>query len=230
MDHIRLPSPYRRDVERCPQEYQYTTESPLYLPRPEDSRARESFDVLNDRRSRREGGQPSAVDVSSLLWHCAKTRGTSTEESGFLWQHRASPSGGGRHPIDIVLGNYQGDASGLYLYDPLAHTLARLSNVDAHQLRTFVDTVNQVLSVGQAVIIWFVAQFDRTLSKYADGESLVWLDAGAMLATFYLVAEASSLNWCAIGITGEPWISGLLKARQLVEGVGGCLLWTRENP
>jgi len=205
------------------------TESPIYLPRPENPGDRLFFDVLHERRSRREGGQPIAADVSSLLWHCAKTKATSIEESGFLWQHRASPSGGGRHPVDIVLGNYQGDASALYLYDPLAHALARLGDLDGHQLKTFVNTIDQVLPVGEAVIVWFVAQFDRTLSKYADGESLVWLDTGALLATVYLVAEASGLNCCAIGITGEPWISRILRAPELLEGVGGCLLWTRAS-
>jgi hypothetical protein len=89
--------------------------------------------------------------------------------------------------------------------------------------------VDEVVAPEQARMLWFGAQFERTLSKYENGESLVWRDAGALLATLSLVAECLSLNCCAIGITGEPFVSGMFGKDSNVVGVGGLLVGRRQD-
>lgn len=145
----------------------------------------------------------------------------------YQWEHRASPSGGGRHPINIVVLNLIGREQEILLYDSLTHSLSELGDINAEDLRGFVSAVDEVLPLNGACILWFIAQFDKTLSKYEGGDSLVWQDAGCLLSTTYLVAEALDFNCCAIGITGEPYISEMLSAAPLVEGVGGCLIWKK---
>jgi len=76
-------------------------------------------------------------------------------------------------------------------------------------------------------MLWFAAQFDRTLSRYNNGESLVWRDSGALAATIALVAECLHLSSCAIGITGEPFISQILDSKGALVGVGGLLIGQR---
>lgn len=227
MDHIKLKSPFRREVEQTPQLYPYSVIETVHLERPAAYPSVKFIDILRNRRSRRDGGMPDCDDVAALLWYCAKTQEISIEASGYQWEHRSAPSGGGRHPIDILVANYQGKTESLYLYDPLGHALMRLGGINQEGLTSFIATVNDVLPINEACIIWFAAQFDKTLSKYQDGESLVWLDAGCLLATTYLVAETLRLNCCAIGITGEPHISGILSTAPLVEGVAGCLVCRR---
>ena len=227
MSHIKLPSPARNEVEESPSLYPFKVENEVNLEVPVQPLTGSFDSVLSTRRSRREGCAPDREDISSLLWHCAKTKEISIEESGFQWEHRNSPSGGGRHPINIFVTNLQGTREGLHLYDSLTHSLLKLDDIDPADLQSFTSKVDEVLPLNNGCIVWFAAQFDKTLSKYQGGESLVWLDAGCLLATTYMVAEALGLNCCAIGITGEPYISRMLCAAPLIEGVAGCLIWKK---
>lgn len=47
------------------------------------------------------------------------------------------------------------------------------------------------------------------MSAYADSETLVWRDAGAMLQTLALVAELFGLGFCPLGILGSEVVSAL---------------------
>lgn len=226
MEHIRLNSPSLRKSERAPEPFVYMRLGTQYLPEPAPLPSPPLFEALSWRESRRQGLRPSREDIAKLLWHSARTLRTTREESGFVWQHRPAPSGGGRHPVDVLVCSSPTKPT-LKLYDPLAHCLCILEVADQSALTQFVNEVDAVLPVGDAAILWFVAQFDRTMSKYQNGESLVWLDAGALLATVYLVAEASGLACCAVGITGNPWVARALGGEDRLDGLCGCLIWRR---
>jgi SagB-type dehydrogenase family enzyme len=224
MEHIRLNSPFLREPERTPAPFIYKHLGTEYLPEPAPLPSPPLFEALSRRKSRREGLRPSRKDIAQLLWHSARTLSTTREESGFLWQHRPAPSGGGRHPVDLLVCSSLTHPA-LELYDPMAHCLCKLEVVDQASLIQFVTEVDAVVPVGDATILWFVAQFDRTMSKYQNGESLVWLDAGALLATVYLVAEALGLACCAVGITGAPWVTQALGGEDRLDGLCGFLVW-----
>jgi len=227
MKHIRLNSPYRKGYERSPREFRYPISSVFYLPKPGDYQKINFFKVLDSRISRREWSRLSIHNLSLLLWCVAKTKSTYKEESGFMWQHRSVPSGGGRHPVDLLLIRRIERKPTVDLYDPHGHALARVNIADQKQLNSLLSKVDKILPFGEGMLIWLVGQFDRTMSKYANGESLVWLDAGALLATIYFVAEAFRFNCCAVGITGEPWISSFLRSGCLAEGLCGCVIGSR---
>ncbi|MBF6613961.1 MAG: nitroreductase family protein [Chloroflexi bacterium] len=178
---------------------------------------------MEGRRSSRLFNQLPTERLSALLWWAARTRTGRREESGSVWQHRAAPSAGGRHPIDILVARITHQGRSLSLYDPIAHSLCDL-DVTATQVTEFFAAVDAVLPMQEATLLWFVAQPGRTTSKYKYAESLIWRDSGALLAVVSLVAEALDLNSCAIGITGEPWISHTLMAQGLLYGTGGCLV------
>jgi hypothetical protein len=113
------------------------------------------------------------------------------------------------------------------LYDSLGHSLGQLALASRAPYRRLHALVNTLLPLGASVVVWFVADFGRTLARYRHGESLVWRDAGALLATMNLVAEALGMNCCALGATGDPWVSRMLQAGTTVRGVGGCLIGGR---
>lgn len=228
MVHIRLSSPSPLEPERPAETFVYTCLGAEYLPEPTPLPSQPLLEILSRRKSRREGLRPSREDVARLLWHSARTLRTARAESGFLWQHRPAPSGGGRHPVDLLVCSTR-TRPVVELYDPMAHCLCRLKIANHAALTQFLTEVDAVLPVRNAVILWFVAQFDKTMSKYRNGESLVWLDAGALLATVYLVAEALGLACCAVGITGAPWVTQALGGEDRLDGLCGSLIWRRKS-
>jgi SagB-type dehydrogenase family enzyme len=221
MERINLNSPIPRKSELNHFEFPYKIVGKKYLPTPTAPTDIPFFQVLLSRNSRRNLGYLTDNSLSELLWYSAKTLSIKKMESGYIWQHRTSPSAGGRHPIDLLL--FRRGTSKVRIYDPLAHSLCEIK-IESSLLDNFIESINEVISVREATIIMFAAQFDRTLSKYEYGESLVWRDAGALLATISLVAEAIGLHSCALGVTGEPLLSKLLRSNDRVVGVGGCLV------
>lgn len=223
MNFINSNSPIPRMIEVPYTDFKYEITKRIYLATPESIPAVNFFDIIESRASRREFEKLPIDRLSVLLWYSAKTRLVAKLDKGNLWQHRPTPSAGGRHPIDILIINSNGEEyAPIYLYDPVAHALCQLS-FSNEILKKFLETINNVVPIGKATVIWFAAQFGRTLSKYENGESLVWRDAGALLATMAFAAEALNINCCPIGITGEPWISEILSSNKLVVGAGGCL-------
>lgn len=181
------------------------------------------WSTLNSRRSRRTFGELSSAQLSTLLWNAARTKEVYEEASGFLWQHRAAPSAGGRHPVDILV---HAPALGIplfSLYDPLTHQLADLESEDS-QIDRLISKVNCILPVQDGVLIWLMAQYNRTSSKYNNPSSLIWRDVGALLATLNLVAEAMGLNFCPLGTTAEHEILDLFPNSNVIVSAGGCLI------
>lgn len=229
MSHIELASPTLRDSWAECHGFPYRVLSRRYLPTPETLPVTSLVDVIESRRSRRDFGLLDEDELGTLLWIAARTRGTRTDPSGRRYQIRAAPSAGGLHPVDLIVIEGVRSSPRVHLYDPLAHALCELHIADQQQLESLLKFVNDILPAGEGVLMWFVAQFERTLAKYVNGESLVWRDAGSLLALIYLAAEAMGLSCCAIGPTGEPEISKALGGDDRLRGVGGCLIGRRAS-
>jgi SagB-type dehydrogenase family enzyme len=223
MKRIDLANPTPREVELRHSEFSYNLVEESYLPEADPLPESPLSVLLKSRRSRRTFKAISPEELNALLWHSARTIEVERSSTAF-WQHRPTPSAGGRHPIDLLIFKEQDKSRSVYLYNALSHALGRLTASDSEDLDNFFSSVNDVVPLAQATIIWFAAQFERTLSRYENGESLVWRDAGALITTIALVAECLGLNSCAVGITGEPHISRMLNSREKVVGVGGVIV------
>jgi SagB-type dehydrogenase family enzyme len=220
------PVPIEPELPYC--EFQYRIKEKIFLPEPEILVSTTFLDVLTSRYSRRSfKAAVSTERLNALLWHSARAITIAPPNYYSRWQHRPSPSAGGRHPIDLIIFGEQRNSQNVFLYDPVTHGIYRLAITDELSLKQLTEMTNQIVLLEKATIILFGAQFDRTLSKYKDGESLVWRDAGALIATISLVAESLELNCCALGITGEPFLSKTLDSRGQVVGVGGLLVGER---
>lgn len=177
-------------------------------------------DVLDSRASQRQYSALDERQLGAFLWHACRTRGSGTSELGFDLEHRASPSAGAIHPIHIVVKRPECDR--WWLYRPSTHELAEL-NFATEKLAGLYEHSLQVLEGVSATRILFLAEPGETLGKYQNGCSLIWRDAGALLAVMALTAAAQGLNFCPLGITGEPWASALADQGKLA-GVGLALL------
>lgn len=178
------------------------------------------YDVLDERVSHREFGVVKDDQLGSFLWVACRTRGSSASNLGFDLEHRAAPSAGAIHPIHIVIKRPGDDR--WWLYEPRTHQLLELK----HARTNLAGLYNQsmlVLDGGLAIQVLFIAEPGKTLGKYQNGCSLVWRDAGVLLGVMALTATAQGLNFCPLGITGEPWASALADQGKLV-GVGLALL------
>lgn len=176
--------------------------------------------VLDSRKTDRQFDPISDKQLGALLWQACRCREIWSSDLGFDLEHRAAPSAGAIHPIHVLI-NTPGD-SRWWLYQPQGHYLVELIGAQERLAGLLVHS-DMVLEGPQAVGMLFVAEPGKTLSKYNEGSSLIWRDAGALLAVIALTAHAQGLAFCPLGITGEPWASSLADEGQLA-GVGFGLL------
>ncbi|GAA3487918.1 SagB family peptide dehydrogenase [Streptomyces cremeus] len=162
-------------------------------------------DVLDRRRSLR-GYAPSPLPLGllgALLGRSARVRGR-LGPAEYEQTQRPSPSGGGRHSIElyVLARDVEGLARGAYHYDPFEHVLHRLAPWDeevAEVLRQAV-TLPAYLDEPPPVGIYLASHAARTGWKYEGlALSLVYRDAGCLLQTLCLTATDLGLAACPTG-------------------------------
>jgi hypothetical protein len=121
----------------------------------------------------------------------------------------------------IQLANDEGWAR----YNSQEHGLDLLRD-DEELLQPLLEHCEQVVPRGRGHLILFVAEPGKTAAKYENSESLVWRDAGILQGSLALVAAALGLNYCLLGITGNPWITQLSDQGKL-QGVGVAILGSK---
>lgn len=184
---------------------------------------RNVFDVVSQRRSRREFSTLAQTDLAQLLWHSSRTQATSPSEFGFELEQRPTPSGGAIHPLHILV-KAPGDDE-WSRYDSRAHALVDVDGTSS-KLRALRLQADVVLWAPEATKLLLVAEPGKTAAKYHHPESVIWRDAGALLTIMSVVAEGLGLNYCPLGIIGEPWASQLGPPGVLT-GVGMALVGRR---
>ncbi len=226
-DICRLGEPVLRKDELPYVPFDFPITASHFLPAPHEVAEVGCLDVLHRRRTRREFKPLDESQLSALLWFSAKTLYSSVEPSGFLWSHRPAPSGGGRHPIHLLVLSANAGSFEVSLYEPQAHLLLTLDTKHCDSdTQIFLAGIEAIVEPQEGAILWFVADYLRTLSRYEHGESLVWRDAGALLGLISVAAEALQLNCCAYGVTGEDWVSAIFPDKRF-GGVGGCVVGSR---
>lgn len=176
------------------------------LPRPAERLAMPLGDVLRNRRSTRSFSTLDTAQLSTLLYHSARVRETWVGPGGFPCSSRSTPSAGARHPVDLIIipGEMTGPGAtdlaldSPCLYDPMTCELVRLSGPSAEAFRDGLGHASRMLGGTPSVLLAMVARLERTFSRYRGGLSLVYRDAGALLATIGLVASAIGLRGCPL--------------------------------
>ena len=204
------------------EEFEYVTSTSIALPAPSAPLPAQQ-DFLRTRRTCREFGPISVVDLAPFLWHAAHTCDWVLGAYGAV-ELRPAPSAGARHPIDILIVDTRHAQA--FVYRPPLHGLDEI-RTEPTALRDLAAAARTVLDVGDGLLVWLVAQPARTLAKYEHGEAFVLLDAGSLVATLSFTAHATGLAYSALGLSGEPWIGRLLHSRGQAVGILGGVVGTR---
>jgi hypothetical protein len=168
------------------------------LPRSIRTPAVDFVDVLNDRMSS-VGVALTANDLSSLLWHSTFLRARRPGRFGIPWESRSAPSAGGLPPIRLlVLPIEDGAPSGLF--DVGEHALVSIGTVALDANR---ESIRNILGEVGGTTIQMAADQALLEGCYEHSNSLMWRDAGALIATICLVATALGLVATAVGRVGD---------------------------
>lgn len=177
---------------------------------------------LRSRRTDRVLDGLSFDQLGPWLDLCCRAQEVHSSKYGFDLSLRPAPSAGAIHPIHLILVEPSG--ANWQRYDAVDHVLVKVpSKLDACEVHR---ALQRVLSAPNATLILLAAEVGKTAAKYEHPASLVWRDAGALLAVMGLAAHAVSLGFCPLGVTGEPWVSGLLEQQGLF-GVGAAFVGSR---
>lgn len=225
MTLIDLGEPTPRTEALSVQHFEYTVDREILLDPPEIQPQQNVFRVLEQRQTRRDFRTLTYNQVSQLLWYSIKRRSAILDNGQYIWQHAPTPSAGGCYPIDVLITEIGTEPNEVFLYDPIGHSLARISKPNEEARGVLAQMAMQcVTAKSLGTLIWFAAQPNKTYSRYSNPGSLIWRDSGALLATIGIVAEALCFNCCALGPTGNPWIGRMVDGRDLIVGIGGCMV------
>lgn len=181
-------------------------------------------DALLQRRSRRDFAPIGMQTLSMLLWHTLHCQRTAESPMGFSLQQRPVPSAGAIHPVHLLL-QLPLEGGQWARYNPVTHALDVVDHT-ANVLQGLCEEADQVLRAEPGSLLLFVAEPAMTAAKYENPCSLIWRDAGVMQGSLAIAAEALALNYCLLGITGDPWVGRLSEQCHLV-GVGLAALGAR---
>lgn len=140
-------------------------------------------------------------DLAAVLWHSTFLRYRKTDGRFGTWESRSAPASGGLHGIHILClpldthhaaGFYDDERHGLRSPHPML--LARELNA---------ANVAELAGARSGTTIQFVADPARYRTCYDNAETLIWRDAGAMLAVVTLVATALGLASVPLGRHGD---------------------------
>jgi SagB-type dehydrogenase family enzyme len=217
MSWIDLANPSPQPYPRVYSPIAWPERSIRTFPSTPDFCTRSFAQIAHARRTRRSFGSLDDAQLSALLSLTCRAKSVISTKLGFPQSTRPSPSAGAVHPIHVVLNGIRD--SGWYRYEPFNHHLVELkSRVEVSAVRSALD---KVIPGERATLILFAAEPEMTFTKYRDGSSLVWRDAGVLQGYFAAAAEALGLGLCLIGVTGDPWVSRLVDNRGLI-GVGAA--------
>lgn len=220
MTWINLGNPIPKPVNTQHKLYQWETGEIRRLAAGAHSAMPPLSQVLEERRTMRQFELLDDDHLAGFLWHACRSRETWASDLGFDLEFRATPSAGAIHPIHLII-NQPGDPR-WWLYQPNGHFLVELTAASL-KLEGLREQSQRVVDAPQATLLLLVAEPSKTLAKYQDACSLIWRDAGALLAVMALTAHGMGLNFCPLGTTGEPWASSLAEQSELA-GVGMAFL------
>ncbi|UQI31964.1 nitroreductase family protein [Pseudomonas bijieensis] len=222
MTWIDLGDPVPRSKPKQYDLYKWQNGESINLPdpHPETSITADFFATLKRRKSCREFAPLRQDQLSTFLWHSASSREAIPSEMGFDLERRPAPSAGAIHPIHLLL-QLPSDPR-WWRYEPKHHLLIEVLEAEV-KLEGLSTQSQHVLSSEYAVRLLLAAEIAKVSSKYHNACSLVWRDAGVLIGIMSLTAQALSLSFCPLGITGEPWVRQL-DVRDQLAGVGVALL------
>lgn len=198
------------DEEPCPTRapdpgrWIWLSDEGLQLPRP-SALDRDFSDVLARRNSVPGHTSITQQQLSTILWHSCLIRERRPSRGPLRgWESRSTPSAGGLHEIEVLCLPLDRSLP-ISWYDPLRHRLLPTVEKGGSDYR---QVIADLCRSSAGITLQFVADWLRLNTLYANASSLLWRDAGALLTTVCLVAEAANVASTPLGC--ESFIRGLM--------------------
>jgi SagB-type dehydrogenase family enzyme len=163
-------------------------------------------DVLLRRQSERALRPPDLRELATVLTRAGRVRGWRETPDGRQTETRALPSAGGCQPIDlhVLSTGISGLRRGEWRFDPLLCELHYLAEDPESLAAVGEDLAARGFELHEGfTAVFAIADFNRTLVRYPAGASLVWRDAGVVLAGLHLCAADIGLASCIVGSSGQ---------------------------
>ncbi|TBZ33422.1 hypothetical protein E0H47_27535 [Rhizobium leguminosarum bv. viciae] len=185
--------------------------------------SRNFVDLLRSRRSARQLEIATLSEVAAVVREALKADfiGTGPQEGR---KRKRVISAGALHPVKCVV------------VDPDAHAVAyddkkdEFLSIEPRNSVLLADGLAKsaaILPTANGHIISLIADVRALSIIYANPDSLLWRDAGAVLQTLALVCEAFDLGFCPLGILGQELADALLPADHQFLGVGIAVIGRR---
>ncbi len=177
-----------------------------------------------ERRQSRAGGKVEDDQLSALLFHTMRLRFRRNDGRFGTWESRNTPAAGGLHGVHLLCLPISLDQPA-GVYDEDRHTL--VAKEELHAARALnCRSVQLIANAQSGTTIQFVADAKRYESCYEYAQSLIWRDAGAILAILTLVATALDLFAIPLGRQGQDIVNCLGLDNDFL-GVGGVHVGSR---
>lgn len=159
---------------------------------------------VQSRRSVRQSGFVSLERILSVLSPLMTATAEWRAEDGYLERQTFVPSAGARHALTALVLSRGTDDTHHQAWAISPSTNPRYFEVSQHgvEIATVLSATSDALRTPEApdTVIILLARPRRILSKYPDGQPLLWRDAGAFLTSAHLVAMSMGLHSCIVGI------------------------------
>ena len=193
------------------------------LPPPQLTRPALFGAVLDERRSAHPARPLLTCDLSTLLWYAVRVRHSGHDELKRPWFSRSSPGAGGVCEVDVVVDD---GASEPWLYDARHHQAVHLDRIDFEALTQARSRLRSWLpdAHANATTFYCVADVAAISARYEFSETLIWRDAGALIAVIALVSEWIGVVCCPLGLTGAEMTMALSASMPAHQAAGVVIL------
>lgn len=182
-------------------------------------------EVLFGRRSTRRAGSVSLRSVFKCLEMAMRPRYELVHDR-FHRIRSPAISAGALHPIHAIAIK-RGRFPKAFLYDHERHELVCMKIDNLVSLERLLANVAVCLPESRGLVLSLVADLWKVHAAYEHPESLIWRDAGALMQTLHMCAEAMGLAFCPLGILGNEILSALSLDQERSLAVGCACVGVR---
>lgn len=132
---------------------------------------------------------------------------------------KTTPSGGARNPFEayVLCSNVRNLPNGVYHYSALEHSLGLVNNEIPHTPASVLS--DQLWINDAAVVVFLVANFDRTMWKYSHpvGYKAIMLEAGHIAQNILLAANEYGFYGSPTAAVIHPRFEDLIKEKKITQ-------------
>jgi hypothetical protein len=164
-------------------------------------------EIFEARRSRRRLFPALLKEAVEAIVFATRSRFVMVDDN--IGRRRTpSPSAGALHPIHVLLTDPRG-APRVFQVDGDSGCVRQLGVFRPGSLDQLHTQRRQIAPEADGQLLVFAADALRSDALYENAESLFWRDAGALLQSIFLSAEAHGLGFLPLGILGRPLLDAI---------------------